>query len=63
VHDSKTVSVVFPAYNEEPYIRSAIADFMIPGVVDEVLVVDNNSRDRTAAAALEAQARVVSETR
>ena len=51
VHGNKRVSVVFPAYNEEPYIRSAIEDFLIPGVVDEVLVVDNNSRDRTAAVA------------
>jgi glycosyltransferase involved in cell wall biosynthesis len=63
VHGSKTVSVVFPAYNEEPYIRSAIEDFLIPGVVDEVLVVDNNSRDRTAAVAADTPARVVSETR
>ena len=54
---------MFPAYNEEPYIRSAIEDFLIPGVVDEVLVVDNNSRDRTAAVAAETRARVVSETR
>jgi glycosyltransferase involved in cell wall biosynthesis len=48
MHGGKTVSVVFPAYNEEQYIRPAIEDFLVPDVVDEVLVVDNNSRDRTA---------------
>ena len=51
MHGGKTVSVVFPAYNEEQYIRPAIEDFLIADVVDEVLVVDNNSRDRTAAEA------------
>ncbi|MCX6021959.1 MAG: glycosyltransferase family 2 protein [Chloroflexi bacterium] len=56
------VSVVFPAYNEEAGIADAVHDFFLPGVVDEVLVVDNNSRDRTAALAAEAGARVVSET-
>jgi glycosyltransferase involved in cell wall biosynthesis len=59
---SRTVTVVFPAYNEEQYIRAAVEDFSVPGVVDEVLVVDNNSRDRTAAEASATRARVVSET-
>jgi glycosyltransferase involved in cell wall biosynthesis len=63
MHGSKTVTVVFPAYNEEPYIRSAIDDFFVPDVVDEVVVVDNNSRDRTAQIASETRARVVRETR
>jgi glycosyltransferase involved in cell wall biosynthesis len=63
MHSGKTVSVVFPAYNEEQYIRPAIEDFLIPDVVDEVLVVDNNSRDRTAAEAGATRARVVQETR
>jgi glycosyltransferase involved in cell wall biosynthesis len=63
MHGARTVSVVFPAYNEEPYIRSAIEDFLIPGVVDEVLVIDNNSRDRTAEVAAGTDARVVRETR
>ena len=59
VHGGKTVSVVFPAYNEEQYIRPAIDDFLIPDVVDEIVVVDNNSRDRTAAEAAATPARVV----
>jgi glycosyltransferase involved in cell wall biosynthesis len=63
MHGGKTVSVVFPAYNEEQSIRPAIEDFLIPGVVDEIVVVDNNSRDRTAAEAGAPRARGVSETR
>lgn len=58
----KTVSVVFPAYNEEQYIRSAVEDFFVPNVVDEVLVIDNNSRDRTAEEARQTRARVIRET-
>ena len=63
MHGSKTVSVVLPAYNEEGYIRPAVEDFFVPNVVDEVIVVDNNSRDRTAAEARQTRARVVQESR
>lgn len=41
------VSVVFPAYNEEKNISNAINDFFSTGVVDEIVVVDNNSKDNT----------------
>jgi len=60
--NSKTVSIVLPAYNEEGYIRPAVEDFFAAGVVDEVIVVDNNSRDRTAAEASATRARIVHET-
>jgi glycosyltransferase involved in cell wall biosynthesis len=63
VYGSKTVSVVLPAYNEEQYIRPAVEDFLIPEIVDEIIVVDNNSRDRTAEEARQSGARVVSESR
>ena len=49
MYRGKRVSIVLPAYNEEQYIRAAVEDFSVPEVVDEVIVVDNNSRDRTAA--------------
>jgi glycosyltransferase involved in cell wall biosynthesis len=62
MYGTKTVSVVFPAYNEAPYIRRAIEDFSLDGVVDEILVVDNNSRDGTAEEARRTQARVVLES-
>jgi glycosyltransferase involved in cell wall biosynthesis len=57
------VSVVFPAYNEEAGIADAVAEFVALEAVDEVLVVDNNSRDQTAARAWAAGARVVRESR
>ncbi len=59
--NSRTVSIVLPAYNEENYIRPAVEDFFIDGIVDEVIVVDNNSRDRTAEEAMATRARVVCE--
>ena len=62
MYGDKRVSVVFPAYNEEPNIRRAVEDFFVPGVVDEVVVVNNNSRDRTAEEAATTGARVVNET-
>jgi glycosyltransferase involved in cell wall biosynthesis len=62
MYGSRTVSVVFPAYNEAPYIRRAIEDFWLDGVVDEIVVVDNNSRDGTATEARATPARVVKET-
>jgi len=55
------VSVVFPAYNEQAGIAAAVADFGSLEAVDEVLVVDNNSRDQTASLAEAAGARVVRE--
>jgi glycosyltransferase involved in cell wall biosynthesis len=57
------VSVVFPAYNEEAGIAQAVADFGELEAVDEIVVVDNNSRDATAVRAQSAGARVVREAR
>jgi glycosyltransferase involved in cell wall biosynthesis len=62
----KRVVVVFPAYNEEAGIARAIEDFRPAGgqgVVDEILAVDNNSRDRTAELIKRSGARYVSEPR
>jgi glycosyltransferase involved in cell wall biosynthesis len=63
VHQGESVSVVFPAYNEEDGISEAVSSFLAVEPVDEVIVVDNNSRDRTAELAAEAGARVVTEAR
>lgn len=42
------VSVVIPAYNEEKYIKKALGSvFNQTEQADEVIVVDNNSKDRT----------------
>ena len=39
----QTVSVVFPTYNEKDSIRQAIEDFFATGLVDEIIVVNNNA--------------------
>ncbi|MGA2602918.1 MAG: glycosyltransferase family 2 protein [Verrucomicrobiia bacterium] len=61
--NGKKVSLVFPAYNEQDNIADAVQDFFRVGVVDEILVVDNNSKDLTAERAAAAGARVATETR
>ena len=63
MYHNKTVSVIFPAYNEENYIRAAVEDFFANGVVDEIVVVNNNSKDRTDEEARKTGARVVLETK
>jgi glycosyltransferase involved in cell wall biosynthesis len=63
MHDGKKISVIIPAYNEEATIADVVRDFRSHGSVDEVVVVDNNCRDRTAELAQDAGARVVAESR
>jgi glycosyltransferase involved in cell wall biosynthesis len=56
------VSVVIPCLDEEEPIAVVIREVLSQGV-DEVIVVDNGSRDATAARAREAGARVICEPR
>jgi len=62
VWEGKRVSVVLPAYNEADNIGQAVREFLAISAIDEVVVVDNNSRDGTGALAAEAGGRVVVET-
>jgi len=57
----KRISVVMPAYNEEESIYEVVTEFKNLECVDEVVVVDNNSTDKTAQIAENAGARVVKE--
>ena len=61
MHKNKTITVVIPCYNEEEGIARVIP--ALPGSVDEIIVVDNNSTDRTAEVARNLGARVVKESR
>ena len=63
MHEGQRVSIVFPAYNEETGIEQAVRSFHAVESVDEVVVVDNNSTDRTGELASAAGARVVCEER
>jgi glycosyltransferase involved in cell wall biosynthesis len=55
------IAVVIPAVDEEEAIGRVLRD--LPALADEVIVVDNGSRDRTAEVAHAAGARVVFEPR
>ncbi len=59
MHRDQRISVVIPCYNEENGVREVMG--RIPGMVDEVVVVDNNCTDRTAEVARSLGARVVAE--
>ena len=61
MYREKKVSVVMPAYNEEEYIAKAVKEFSSIPEVDEVIVVNNNSTDRTKELAIKAGAIVVDE--
>ena len=43
-----TVSVILPMCNERDSIRQVIKDFEGTGVVDEILVINNNAADGTS---------------
>jgi dolichol-phosphate hexosyltransferase len=61
MYRGKRISVVIPCHNEEEGIRAVIEQ--MPAIVDEVVVVDNCSTDRTAEVASGLGARVVFEGR
>lgn len=59
---SRQVTVALTAYNDEESIREAVADFRDHPLVQRVIVVSNNSRDRTMERAAAAGAIVFNET-
>lgn len=61
--NSKKISVIFPCYNEEKNIANAIRDFFSTNVVDEIIAVDNNSKDKTAIEIKKTRARYILETK
>jgi glycosyltransferase involved in cell wall biosynthesis len=56
VYEGRTVAVVVPAYNEDALIASTVEG--IPAFVDRIIVVDDGSKDETAARAQNADERV-----
>ena len=57
------ISVVIPALNEEEPIADVVRACLATGLPNEIIVVDNESTDRTAERAREAGARVVTAPR
>lgn len=63
MYKNRKVSIIFPAYNEELNIRNAIQEFYLHPAVDEVVVCDNRSSDRTKEEIQKTQAVYVYEDR
>lgn len=61
LYQDLTISVVIPAYNEEEGIQAVIK--RLPDFVDEIVVANNNSTDRTQEVAERLGAKVVFESR
>ena len=61
--NGKGVSVIFPTYNEKDSIRAAIEEVFAAGVVDEVLVVNNNAAAGTSEEVAKTRAREIIEPR
>ena len=61
--NEKTVSVILMTYAERDSIRAVIEDFFATGVVDEVLVVNNNAQAGTSEEVAKTAAREVVETK
>jgi glycosyltransferase involved in cell wall biosynthesis len=59
VYKGLSITVIIPCLNEEQGIAEVLT--RMPGYVDEVIVVDNNSTDRTAEVAQSLGARVIRE--
>ena len=56
------VSVVIPAYNEEGYLNNCLDSLMAQTVMpDEIIVVNNNSTDKTVAIAKKYPVRIINE--
>lgn len=67
--NDKQISIIFPVYNEEKNIENAIIDFsnltneLGCKIVDEIIVVDNNSTDNSTQLAQKLNAKVVHESK
>jgi glycosyltransferase involved in cell wall biosynthesis len=63
VWNGKTLSVVLPTYNEKDSIAGVIDQFAALGIVDEIIVVNNNAAKGTSEEVARTVAREVIETR
>jgi len=61
--NGKTLSVVLPTYNEKDSIAEVIRQFEAVGMVDEIIVVNNNAAAGTSEEVAKTGAREVIETR
>lgn len=48
MYNNKKISVILPTYNEKDSIKKVITDFESLGIVDEIIVVNNNAAEGTS---------------
>jgi len=63
VWQSNTISVILPTYNEKDSIRACIEQFEALGIVDEILVINNNAAEGTSEEVAGTSAREIHESR
>jgi glycosyltransferase involved in cell wall biosynthesis len=61
MYKGKTISLILPTFNEKDSIRKVINDFEELGVVDEILVINNNAVKGTSEEIINTSAREISE--
>ena len=54
---------MIPAYNEEKGLPLTLTDFLLRPEIDEIIVIDNNSNDKTAEVARKLGVKVIHESR
>ena len=62
MHNKKSFSLILPAFNEEAHIKNNIEAFIETKVFDEIIVVDNNSSDKTEKEIKKTSVKYVQET-
>jgi len=48
LYNGEKVSVIFPTYNEKDSMKESIEDFFSSGIIDEIIVVNNNAVSGTS---------------
>jgi len=61
MYKNKKISVILPTYNEKDSIRKVINDFDRLGIIDEIIVVNNNAAAGTSEEVAQTKAREVFE--
>jgi glycosyltransferase involved in cell wall biosynthesis len=58
----KSVSLILPTYNEKDSIRASVEEFHATGIIDEIIVINNNAAAGTSEEVEDTPAREVFET-
>jgi glycosyltransferase involved in cell wall biosynthesis len=61
MYKDKTISLILPTYNEKDSLKKVINDFEELGVVDEILVINNNAAEGTSEEVAQTKAKEIIE--